>query len=234
MDIQSIVTAVGETTQHRADQKLDLRVQLFLAIDELCIDRHFWWRQKKATVQLVVSQTTPYDLSTIAPDFTEFDDVWLVDSSGTKLSENPLTALFDRASQLAASLNPTADIPSAYFLDTSFTANPLQNIAFQAPSSVAQKVLISYWAMAMVKDPGSNTEDVPVPLVPPFLHWGLIYALERRVFKFLYGANDPRYGIANANYEDFKVKASRIPNWATGQVTEVRVRDSRLGVQAHR
>jgi hypothetical protein len=109
----------------------------------------------------------------------------------------------------------------------------LQNLHLQAPSNVAQNLIGLYWAMPMISDPESDVEDTPIPLVPTFLHYGVCYALERRVFEYLYGNGDPRYTVTEAHYQDFLVKASRVPAWAQGKVTEVRTADSSLAVQAH-
>lgn len=232
MNIQDIVAQVSGRTNHAADRKLNLRVELFLALDEFCLEQRFWWRHKDLVLQLVTGQAE-YDLSAIAPQFAQFGkDVYLVDAGGTQIQspDCPLTPLFSPRAQLAAILNTTNSLPASYFIRI---ATSPQTLRLQAPSSVDQKIVADYWAMPMIDDPDSNTEDLPVPLVPKYLHWVLCYALELRVYEYLYGQNDPRWTVANAHYQAGVVKASRIPEWAVGKVSELRTFDSDLAVQAH-
>lgn len=230
MNIQDIVQQVSKRTNKAADQKLNLRVELFLALDEFCLEQRFWWRRKDAIIQLVADQAE-YDLSQadVAPQFAQFDKVYLVDANGVDIHCS-LTPLFDPKAQLASILNTTSAVPASYFIRV---ATSPQTLRLQAPSSVAQKLIAHYWAMPMVDDPDSNTEDLPVPLVPKYLHWVLCYGLERRVYEYLYGQNDPRFTVANARYQEGVIKASRIPEWAVGKVSELRTFDSDLAVQAH-
>lgn len=221
--IQDITQNVNKRTEGRAGTKMDLRTELFLAIDEFCLDRHWWWANKRFIVDIAIGDSSK-DLSAAAPDFSQFDEVFLINPDG-KTIQSEMNPLLDSRAQLAAILNTTPGLPAVYFIDTNVG---FQTMALGAPSSVAQKVMGKYWAMPMLNDPAQ--EDIP--LVPPFLHWGLIHALERRVFKFLYGIGDVRASTAEGDYQKFMVIASRRPSWSDKKVQSISV-GSGSAVQAH-
>lgn len=220
--VQDIAQNVNKRTEGRAGTKMDLRIELFLALDELCMEQHWWWRNKRLTVPAVIG-TPSYDLSAVAPDFAEFDEVYLINPDGVTIQAGMLPIL-DKQAQIAAYLNNVQNTPAQYFIDT--TAS-LQTMQLGAPSNVNQNMFGWYWAMPMVTDPG--TEDIP--LVPPFLHWGLVHALERRVFKFLYGVGDVRATTAENDYQNFKVIAARQRTWTDKQVESFSTGSS--AVRAH-
>lgn len=219
--IQDIAQNVNKRTENRAGTKMDLRMELFLAIDEFCLDRHWWWANKRFIIPATIG-TGAYDLSGVASDFSEFDELFLIDPSG-KLIQGKLTPLFDSQAQLTAILNTTPSLPSTYFIDTNATFQAMQ---LGAPSSVAQNLMGKYWAMPMI----TLAQD-DIPLIPPFLHWGLVHALERRVFKFLYGVGDVRASTAETDYQNFKLIASRRPTWSDKKVSSVAV--TGRAVQSH-
>jgi hypothetical protein len=209
---QDITKNVNKRTEGRAGTKMDLGMEFFFALDELCLDRHWWWRNKRFVLQAVVG-TAAYDISQVAADFAQFDELFLLDPTGL-LIQSQLNPIFESTAQLAAILNATPDTPTAYFIDA--TVGP-QALQLQAPSNVNQKLMGKYWAMPMVTDSSQDT----IPLLPAFLHWGLIHALERRVFKFLYGVGDVRASTAEADYQRFMLIADRQPNWSDKKVSNI-------------
>ena len=210
--IQDITQNVNKRTEGRAGTKMDLRVELFLAIDEMCLDRHWWWANKRFIVDVAIGNTS-IDLSGQAPDFSQFDEVFLINPDN-KTIQSQMNPLLDSKAQLAAILNTIPSLPSVYFIDTN--AN-FQTMALGAPSSVAQKIAGKYWATPMVTGPGVDD----IPLIPPFLHWGLVHALERRVFKFLFGVGDVRASTAEKDYQNFMAVADRRPSWSDKKVSSV-------------
>jgi len=224
--VEQLIEHVSKRTENRADDKIDLEMEFFLALDEFCSEQFFWWRKKRATFTTVIGTNT-YDLSKVAPDFAQFDTAYLIKPDGITL-DGEMTPITGPTGQLKASLNTTQDVPASYFIDTNTSP---QELMLQAPASVAQKILFTYWAIPMVTD----TTEEDIPLVPNFLHWGLIYALERRVYEMLYGQEDPRYTVANARYEAFCEKAYAMPGWTTREVVTSRASSSAVNtVQAHR
>ena len=72
-------------------------------------------------------------------------------------------------------------------------------LTLSQPPNMVYTVAGTYYAVPMVTD--TATEDIP--LVPPNLYFGLIYMLERRIYEYLYGQDDPRWTVSNKRYQDF-------------------------------
>lgn len=221
--IQDITQNVNKRTEGRAGTKLDLRMEFSFALDELVLDRHWWWANKRLIIPLQIGDVKK-DLSlSIAPDFAQFDELYLMTPDGLSV-QSEMNPLLDSKAQMAAIVNTTPGLPAVYFIDTN---DSFQMFRLGVPSSVAQILMGKYWAQPMLTD--AAVEDIP--LVPGFLHWGLIHAMERRVFKFLYGVGDVRATTAEADYQNFLKIASRKPSWTDKQMQSVSV-GSRSAVQA--
>lgn len=206
--VTELVGAVSKRTEHRADTKIDLLMEFFLGLDEFAIEKHYWWRKKRFnfTTQVGVGS---YDISTEAlgnvQDLGQLDELILLNADGiTKALD--LTPIIDPIAQLQAIQNNVPSPPSGYFLDINAS---LSTLRLQAPASVAQIIMGTHWAVPQISD---TSVDI-IPLVPGYLHWGLVYMLERRVYEFLYGQDDPRFEVSNARYNEFVTKADKMPEW---------------------
>lgn len=211
--VTQLVAEVQKRTENRAANKLDLRMEFFLALDELCNEQHFWWRKRRASFTTEVGKASK-DISTIAPDFVELETALLFNADGVTV-ERELHHITDSAQQLQMLLNNVQDTPACVFVDTETS---YQNLNFQAPSNVAQPLWFWYWAMPMVTDPSQDK----IPLLPPWLHYGMIPCLERRVYLVLFGSGDPRYETTNAERAEFLLAANNTPSWSSKKVTEAR------------
>ena len=224
--VTQLIDHVSKRTQNRANNKIDLRMEFFLALDEFTAEEHYWWRKKRATFSTIIGNNS-YDLSVKAADFAQFDSAFLIKPDGMTVDKE-LIPITGASGQIKASLNTVQDVPASYFIDTNTSP---QTLMLQAPASIAQLILFNYYAVPMVTD--TTQEDIP--MVPKSLHWGLIYTLERRVYEFLYGQEDPRYTGANERYEEFVQKAAQMPSWTTREVMSSRANSSSVNtVQAHR
>lgn len=223
-----IITQVQKRTEHRADNKIDMFAEFYWGLDEYCSEQHFWWRHKRFSFTSVVGSQI-YDLSAttasggIQPaggvsDFAQFEEMILLQADGKTRQAN-LVPIIDPVAQLTSINNSVQDVPSGYFIDVNTSPTTFY---FQAPASVAQLMLATYWAVPMINASQDASETV-VPLVPPYLHWGLGYILERRVYEFLYGQDDPRFEMANGRYQEFVTKSARMPHWAGRKVQEAGV-----------
>lgn len=221
--VGDIVAQVIQRTQNRTDSGIDLRQEFFLALDQFCNNRRFWWRKKDFILPLVVG-TPSYDFSALAPDFCgQFQDVYLLNPGAGSIA-GQLTPLINDEDLICAKTNIVADQPAGYLLDVTTS---LFTLRLQAPSNVAQSLYITYWAAPMVTDV-DNTEIIP--LVPQNLHYGLFNMLERRVYEVLYGQEDPRYMIKDREYQTFLQEASRIQHWSGRKAREMSVDD--MGTRA--
>jgi hypothetical protein len=212
-------------------------MEFFLGLDEFLLESHMWWAKRRASFNTVVGCQV-YDLALSAAagtdfqghliqpgggitDFGQLDEVIIPQPPGTSPLTPPntvrpvfLTPIFDPGAQLQAIQNSVSDSPSAYFIDSNIS---LTALTLQAPANTVSQLFYTYWAVSQVTD---TTVDA-IPLVPGKLHWGLVYVLERRVYEFLYGQEDPRWEMANSRYAEFVAKANRQLNWSAKKVREM-------------
>jgi hypothetical protein len=229
-NVSQIVQQVNGRTEGRASgkQDFDLRTEFFMGLDEMTAEKHYWWRHKLFSFQTSIG-VSAYDLSSNGtgqanvPDCVEIEEVFVVNATPQQFpySINPE---FQPRDQVAAIYGNQAVqglmARSGYFLDG------FQNFVLSAPADQVYTVAGSYYAIPMVTD---TTVDV-IPLVPPNLHWGLIYVLERRVFAYLYGQEDPRYAVSNAAYAKFLDTAAKYNSFSSQQA--VAAKTNRPAVQS--
>lgn len=216
MQKSQIIEAADALSERKVDQAvLSLDTELNLGIQELLQENRFWWSKKRVTFA-TVSGTASYDLTSTSivsgaiGDISEIINVLLVDSSGN-VSE--LVPIFETADQEAAIQETTPAEPSSWFIDPSTYGT----IRFQAPADGVYSIYVWYWAGHDFVPSAGGTSDT-VPVVPPWLHYGLVTMLKMRIFDFLYGQKDPRYLTAVQQYGRFLKQANRKPSFSTQRV----------------
>ena len=228
-----MVQQVSGRTEGRADNKdnFDPRMEFWLGLDEFCQERHYWWRRKATSFAVQVGVQT-YDLSSNgtgqanAPDCVEIEEMFIVNANPQLWPYNvspELTAREQIASLFGDSAVQALVPNSGYFL----SPGEFQTLAFSTPPVMDYTAAFTYYAVPMVTD---VTVD-EIPLVPPNLHYGLLYMLERRIYEFLYGQNDPRFLVSNKRYEDFKVIAAKSKSFSSQAA--VHMKTSRPAVGAY-
>lgn len=216
--VSKVIAQVNGRTENRAANKpnFDIAMEFFLGLDEFCGEKHYWWRRKAASFSTVANQQQ-YDLSLTPPvgagttDLEEVEEAFIVAGAPFPYPRRVNPSFTPRV-QLAAFFGSNSvqqQIPHAAF----FTM-PFQMWEFTFPPPTIYTIAFTYWAIPMITDTGSNINK-PVPLVPPFLHWGMVPMLERRVLSYLFGQNDPRYQVADANYEAFKFQAAKSKQYSS-------------------
>jgi hypothetical protein len=209
--VTQIVTQVMGRTENRASGKknFDPRMEFFLGLDEFVSEKHFWWRRKSFSLSTIVGELK-YDLSSNgtgqanAGDCVEIEEMFVINSSPQYWPWG-VPPHFDARDQVAAlygNANIAGTVPqSGYFMALS----GFQQLVFMNPPTQVNTVAATYYAVPMVTD---TTVDV-IPLVPPNLHWGLLYMFERRIYEYLFGMNDPRFAVSNKRYQDFLLSAAK-------------------------
>src|ERR1700745_2500961 len=151
--------------------KFDPRMEAWMAIDEAVEEKNSYWRRKGLSFQTVIG-TKSYDLSdpaiANAPDLQEIEEIFAVNANPQDFPGRIPPELTARA--LIASIYGSAvqsQIPSTgYYLGFS----QFQNFSFSAAPQQVYTVAGTYWAVPMITDVTQET----IPLIPPYLHWGLI------------------------------------------------------------
>jgi hypothetical protein len=210
--VSQIVTQVMGRTENRAANKknFDPRIEFFLGLDEFCQEKHYWWRRKSFSLATVPGQQN-YDLSASAstlsanaPDCVEIEEMFVINANPQywPWGVPPHFAARDQVAALYGQNNIVGTVPqTGYFMALA----GFQELVFMNPPTVQNTVAATYYAVPMVTD---TTVDV-IPLVPPNLHFGLLYMFERRIYEYLYGQNDPRWTVSNTRYNDFKLIAAK-------------------------
>lgn len=214
-------------TENRASGagKPDWFMEFWQALDEFTTEKHYWWRRKSASFQTVIGQQD-YDLSSDAtgsanaPDCEEIEEAFVVNAD-PQCHPKHVNPLFS-ARQVLAAIYGTAVQPepiphSGYFI----VPGEFQQLSLAAPAQSVYTIGFTYWAVPMIVS--SDVDNDYVPLVPPYLHWGLTYMLERRVYEYLYGQDDPRFVTSNARYEQFKAAAARSKQFSSQEAIHSQV-----------
>lgn len=222
-NVTDVVKQVMGKTENRANNKgnYNPRLEFWTGLDEFCGEKHYWWRRKAASLSVIAGQQS-YDLSSNgtgqanAPDCVEIEEMFTINAAPQNgpISVNPMFSPRQQVAALYGSAVGTNVPRAGYFL----TPNQFQGLTFSTVPVRDTTVAFTYYAVPM------NTSialDV-IPLVPPFLHWGLFYMLERRIYEFLYVDSDPRFVMANKRYEDFKVIAAKAKSFSVQEAVEMR------------
>lgn len=204
-------------TENRAQNKLNFNpaMEFFLGLDEFCQERHYWWRRKMFSFATAIGTQT-YDLSAEgtgnAPDLVEIEEMFVVNSNPQFWPYNVPPEFTARQQVGAVYGQPQVGqlIPrSGYFL----TPGNFQQLTLsQAPNQI-YTMAGTYYAVPMVTDLTTTV----IPLVPPNLHFGLIYILERRIYEYLFGQQDPRWTTSNKRYQDFLNTAAKSHSFSSQQ-----------------
>jgi hypothetical protein len=234
--VSAIVAQVMGRTEGRAVNKgqFNPRMEFWLGLDELLSEKHYWWARKVFSFATVIEQQN-YDLSLTgvgnanAPDLQEIEEIFLVNAAPILwpycvrpdfLASQQIGAIY--GNNAIAGLIPQ----TGYFIGLGGGAD-FQQFTLSGPPDSVYTIAGTYYAVPMV----TNISQDVIPLVPPNLHWGLIYMLERRVYEFLYGQEDPRFQMANSRYQQFVMSAARRKNFS--QQAAVHVKTNRPAVGAH-
>lgn len=228
--VTKLIAQVNGRTENRASNRrnFDMQMEFFLGLDEFCQEKHYWWRRKVASLQTVIGQQT-YDLSTTAEpnpidagDCEEIEEMYAINAAPVFRTQM-VHPRFNARQQLAAIYGvqiPESSLlpPAGYFIQP----GGFQELVFSQPPQEVTTVGFTYWAVPMVGPATYGVTDV-VPLVPPFLHWGLIYMLERRVYEYLYGQTDPRFVTSNARYQQFVQQAAKSKQFSSQEAIHSRM-----------
>ena len=208
----------------------DPRMEFFSGLDEFCQEKHFWWRRKAASFQ-VLPNIKQYDLSSNgtgqanATDLVEIEEMFIVNSNPQPYPYS-VQPEFNARQQIAAiygSQSVGNAIPrTGYFL----LPGGFQTLELGQEPNQTFAAAFTYYACPMVTD---TTIDA-IPLVPPNLHFGLFYMLERRFYEILFGEEDPRYQVADARYERFLLTAAKSKSFSSQE--SISMSTNRGAVQA--
>lgn len=200
--VSEIVERAHNRTERRTDQqKLDLVGEFWDALAELCAENRFWWTRVTGSFSTVAADAT-YDLvdelNLAEPIIiSEVESVWRVPSESSKTELQPILEQNEIADARSATTSAT---PSRYIYEADGT------LRLGAPADAVHTLRVIGWASVA---PGYAEATEAVPLVPAWLHYGLVGMLERRIWEHLLGQEDPRFVVADRKYQRFVANANR-------------------------
>jgi hypothetical protein len=210
---QIIATVQTITEGKLTDAQVDYELLYAQAIQEFCGEARFWWRKKNLTFTTTASTTT-YDLASITTTPTgaglfvaEITKITVVDSSNNVSGVDPV---FDDESVAGMIADTSTRKPDVYTIDTS-SLTAYQVLRFPVPDAT-YTMRVFFWAMP---NPTADNSDDTVYVVPSYLHHALVTALEKEVWRAVFGAQDPKYVTALNLYNKKVEIAKEVPAFAT-------------------
>jgi hypothetical protein len=218
MTRSQIISTVQALTEGKlTDAQVDYELLYAQAIQEFCGEARFWWRKKNLTFATVAATST-YDLTDLTNVPTvpagaglyiaEITKIIVTDSVG---NVSPVDPVFDDESVAGIIQDTSKRKPDVYTIDTaSLTAYQVLRFPLLDAAYTAR---VFFWAMP---NPTADNSDDVVYIVPTYLHHCLVTALEKEVWRSVFGAQDPKYTSAKAQYDKKVEMAKEVPAFSTG------------------
>ena len=205
-----IIDLANGLTERKATGVLPLPLLYQHALQEFCGENRFWWR-KRTFYFNTVAGTATYDLSSVAltPAQTELIAeeitrvVWV---SSSDLFELPPT--FDDLTTIEDVEATATGQPSAY----TFDLTDYKTLRICPTPDAAYKIRMVAW---MMPNPGTDSAIDAVPLVPPQFHRGIVHAMEKYIWRTVYGVEDPKTVTAQQAYDKVVQLAQMRPRFTT-------------------
>lgn len=235
---QQVIDLANKRTEQRGTS-LDLDGELYIALQELCLERRWWWRRKVALFNIVSGQAT-YDLTSNASGAVAAPDLQQIAKNGFKIfvpggtgaspglyySDNggiPYVCpepVFDADQQdtiLAMQSSYPPNVPCRFFLVpgqvTTLQVDPIPNLT--CPAALA------HWAVPNYTD---DDTDLSIPLLPVWMQPILIKKLEAQIERFSQSEEGPqKYEMVMGEYQALVEKAALYRQFADGLVEDLRV-----------
>ncbi len=242
-----IVEMAGRRTEKRGIS-LDLNGELYIALQELCLAKRWWWRRRIITFTIQQGQST-YDLTSTASGAATAPDLQQIAKNGFKIfvPSTPPTGypaglfcnggvpyccpepVFDADEQdaiIAMQSTWPPNVPCRFFLvpgqSTTLQVDPTPNLT--CPASLA------YWAVPNYTD---DDQDLSIPLLPAWMQPLLIKKLEMQIERFSQSDEGPqKYEMVKGEYEELLDRAALYRQFADGYVEDLRVRTHQDSVRS--
>ena len=210
MQRSEIIEISNQLTERKGEKVLNLQTIYRLVLQDICKRERFWWRRKQFSFNLVVGQPT-YDLSTITTtpanvlqevlldEITKFTLV--LTTSPVQVAE--MVPIFDPEAILELVNNTTITSPSQGNVNspggryTLGADNDYHTIRIDPPDAAYQAYMVG-WGMP---NPGSDSTNDDVPLIPPWGHNTIVEGMKAYIFEWAYGPEDSKAIGATRRYE---------------------------------
>lgn len=214
MNRDEIIELANQLTERKGEKQLNLQSLYRFVVQDICKRQRFWWRRVLVNFALTPATTT-YDLTNAAlfPSLAEIalDEItkFTVVLTSSPVQTAELTPVFDPETLIQMKLNTVAAAPARYTVD----ANDYKILLIDPPD-LAYNAYIVGWGMA---NPGSDSTNAIVPLIPPWGHNTVVAGMSAKIFRFSYGSQNPKTLDAQGEYEqaiqDLEARKQFDPNF---------------------
>lgn len=237
-------TQIIEMANRRTERRgasLDLNGEYLTALQEVCLERRWWWRRRIATFSLIANQSKYNLTDTTTLNMVDFQQVA---KNGFKIypptanpgptpvpawntrykCPEPVFDVDEQESILALQDQYPPCQPHRYFLEGAtgqLVVDPIPDQPYPAS--------IGYWAIPAYT---VSNEDETIRLVPPSLHGLLIKRLEVHIERYAISEESEKYEAVTKEYGELLEKALLYMQFAEGEFREVRNRDHYDSIQS--
>jgi len=209
-----IIELSNQLTERKAENVLDLNSLFRFVVQDIAKRQRFWWRRIAFSFQLSPDVPT-YDLTqiTTTPALTEIaiEEItkFTLILSPSPLQKAELAPIFDPETYIEmVQANQTIQ-PARYTM----LAGDWKTILIDPPDNPYNAYIVG-WGMP---NPGSDTVEDTVPLIPDYGHNAVVSGMNAKIFKFAYGSKNEKTIDAQNEYElavqDLMQKKQFDPNY---------------------
>ena len=241
-----IIDMANRRTEQRG-ASLNLDSELYIALQELCLERRWWWR-RRVNLFTITAGISQYNLNTTgngqlnAPDLQQVaKNGFKIFASGAQPQQNlpgcwphcytcpePVFDVDEQDTILAMQSQYPANVPCRFFILPGNTnilvVDPVPNLTCPAA--------LGYWAVPNYQD---DDDDLTIPLLPTWMQPVLLKKLESQIERFSQSDEGPqKYEMVMEEYGRLLEKAALYRDFADGKVEDLRVRTHHDSVQSTR
>lgn len=220
-----IVELSNQLTERKGEKVLNTQSLYRFVVQDIAKRQRFWWRRLAFSFQLVANQPT-YDLTSVATTpANAMTEIMLEEITKFTLiiTNNPyqtaeFVPVFDPQTLVDMIQNTTPTSPTQgnsqapggrYTIDPSGV-----NVVRIDPPDAVYTAYVVGWAMP---NPGSDSTNDNVPLIPAWGHNTIVAGMNAKIFKFAYGSKNEKTIDAVEEYEqglqDMMAKRQFDPNY---------------------
>lgn len=211
MQRSEIIELANQLTERKGERVLNLQTLYRLVLQDICKRERFWWRRVEFSFTLTIGTAT-YDLTKITPaPSTALTEIALdeITKFTLILTQNPLqvaelTPVFSPEALIeminnTSVVNPLIGLPGQNIPGGRYTldANDYKTLRIDPPDQAYTAYIVG-WGMP---NPGSDSSNDAVPLIPPWGHNTIIAGMMAKLFKYAYGSRNEKTIDAAAEYE---------------------------------
>jgi hypothetical protein len=203
---QGVIDAAHRRTK-KIGEHLNANVEFLTALQEFCAEHRWYWRRRSVRFDTAPSANV-YDLA--EQGAADCERIIRVNWVKGPRSLTKLDPIFDHDEQELTLDDDREGPPERYFRDgDGLHITPTPNAAYS--------IRIPYWAV-----PVSLPEQQPnqIPLVPGNLHWILVLAMEKNIYRAVLGDAAKQYISALSAYQAALDKAANQIEFTDGNNRE--------------